>query len=173
MDSKSNFPNNALLKRTKKLALLLICFNLLFGFFGIRLVTVESPDAWEEGDITVTEVRYISSWKQHAWRITDIEGNTYNTYESHIADEILPQSTYHMVWSPNGTRRNIRAVTQGDTVIMDYADSVSVYCERTVWDWLLAILGLAGAITTVVYMITDIRRECANRDSAGGQVNNK
>jgi len=167
MDSKSNFRNNKLLKRTKKLCWLLFGFILLFCWFGIRLATIESPTDWKEGDITVTEVRYVSR-KPQIWRITDTEGNAYKTCESHIADQIFPQSTYHIVWSPDGNLRAIRAVSQGDTIIMDYADSVSFYCERNVWDWLFAILGLAGSITTVVCMFVDIRRMSVNRDSAVG-----
>ncbi len=161
MDSKTTHQNDILVKRTQKRGLLLLGFILLFIWFGIRLVVTESPEEWREADITVADVQHIS-FKPNRWQITDTEGNTYVTDKSNIADQILSQSTYHMVWSPDATC-NIRAVTQGDSVIVDYAHSVSVFCERNIWDWLFACLGLAGSLTTVVCMIVDIRKETVIR----------
>ncbi len=136
--------------------MLLLGFIILFACFGIRLATRESTNDWKEADITIADVQHISR-KPNTWKITDIEGNTYSAHESQITmNQILPQSTYHIVYSPNNN--DIRAITQGDLVIVDYAHSVSVHCERNIWDWILALLGMTGSVATIVCMIIDVRK---------------
>ena len=156
MNSKTTSGNDILVKRTKRRCLLLLGFLLLFGWFGFRLATTESADDWKEADITIADVQNVSR-RISLWNITDTDGNIYSAHGSQtVMDQILPNGTYHIVCSPN---HDIRAITQGDFVIIDYAHSVSVYCERNIWDWLLAFLGLAGTITTIAYMVLDIRKK--------------
>lgn len=158
MDPKNTQQNDMLIKRTKKQAILLLGFILLFAWFGIRLISTESPNEWKEAYITVSNVRHVSLKPNH-WEITDIDGNTYSSDKSDtVMNQILPQNTYHIVYSPD-SHNGIRAISQGDTVIVDYAHSVSVYSERNVWDWLLMFSGIAGSITTITFMIMDIRKK--------------
>ena len=150
--------NDTLINRTKKRCVLLLGFIILFAWFGIRLATVESPEEWKNADIKVADVQRFSR-KPYRWRITDTEGNTYSISEAHIAiNQILPQSIYHIVYSPS-YNNGIRAITHGDTIIVDYAHSISVHSERDIWDWLLAFLGLTGALTTIAYTVIDIRKK--------------
>ena len=161
MDLESTYSKDLLIKRTKKHCLHLLGFIIIFAWFGIRLVTTESPREWEEADITVADIRNVSR-KPNFWHITDTEGNTYSTNESDIViGQILPHSTYHIVYSPN-YNNGIRAIAHGDTIIIDYAHNVAVYCERDIWDWLLTFLGMAGSLTTIVCMVTDIHKERIN-----------
>ena len=161
MDSKSTYQNDALLKRTKKHCLFLLGFIILFTWFGSRLVTTESAKDWKEADITIADVQHVSR-KPNTWKITDTDGNTYSANESDIVmGQILPRSTYHIVYSPN-CNDGIRAITHGDTIIVDYAHSVSVHCERDIWDWILALLGMPGSVATIVCMIIDVRKNITN-----------
>jgi hypothetical protein len=157
MNSKSTNANDMLVKRTKRYCLLLLGFLLLFGWFGIRLATTESAEDWKEADITIADVQHVSR-KHNSWKITDTDGNTYSTHESQdVMAKILPNSTYHIYYTTNDN--DIRAMTQGNSVVVDYAHSVSVHCERNIWDWVLTFLGLAGAIATITYMVIDIRKK--------------
>ena len=157
MDSKSAHQNEALMKRTKKHCLLLLGFLVLFACFGIRLATTESPGKWKEADITVADIRHISRKPNH-WEITDTNGNTYSAYESDtVMQQIVLQGEYRIVYSPDHNN-GIRAITHGNTIIVDYAHSISVRTERNVWDWVLTFLGLAGSLTIVACMVTDIRK---------------
>ena len=157
MIHKSVQQKSMLIKRTKKRCLLLLGFLLLFVWFGIRLVATESPTEWQEADIMVADIQQ-ASLKPNLWQIIDTEGNTYSAYESDaVIEQILPQSTYHIVYSPY-YHNGIRAITQGDTVIVDYVHSVSVHCERNIWDWFLAFLGLTGSLATIVCMVIDMRK---------------
>ena len=161
MDSKSTRQNVALIKRTKIRVWFLLGFIIIFTLFSIRLVTTESPGEWKEAYITVVDIQRVSL-KLNRWQITDTEGNTYTANESHtVMGQILPQSTYHIVYSPYNNN-GIRAITHGDTIIVDYAHSISVHCERDIWDWLLAFLGIAGSLTTIACMVMDIRKERIN-----------
>ena len=158
MESRSRNQKNALVNRTKKRCLLLLGFLVIFAIFGIRLVTTESPEEWKEADITVTAVQHVSL-KPNCWQIKDIEGNTYSANESEaVMGQILPQNTYHIVYSPN-YHNDIRAISHGDTIIVDYAHSISIHSERDIWDLLLALIGLAGSLTTIACMIIDIRKQ--------------
>ena len=155
MNPKGAYQNDMLIKRLRKRGVFLVVFIILFIWFGGRLVTVESPDEWKEADITVADVRQVSL-RFNSWQITDTEGNTYAIHKSKIVmNQILPQNTYHIVCSPD---HHVRAITQGDTIIVDYENSVTVYCERGVWEWSLAFLGIIGSLTTIVYMIMDVRK---------------
>ena len=157
MNLKSTNRNRILVKRTKRSCLLLLGFILLLGWFGMRLVTTESASDWKEADITIADIQYISK-KSNLWKITDTDGNIYSAHESQeIMSKILSNSTYHIFYTVYDNE--IRAMANGDSVVVDYAHSVSVHCERNIWDWSLAFLGLAGAITTIVYMVIDIRRK--------------
>lgn len=161
MDSESIYSKNLLIKRTKKCCLLLLGFILIFAWFGIRLVTAESTREWKEADITVDDIQNISR-KPNCWQITDTAGNTYSANESDIViGQILPHSTYHIVYSPN-YNNGIRAIARGETIIIDYAHNVAVYCERNMWDWILTFLGMAGSLATIMCMITNIRKERIN-----------
>lgn len=157
MASQNAQKNDTLIKYTKKYAILLLGFILLFAWFGIRLISAEAPDEWKEAYITVDDVRHVSL-KPNRWEITDIDGNIYSSSSDAVMNKIHPQSTYHIVYSPN-FHNGIRAISQGDTVILDYAHSVSVYSERNVWDWLLMFLGLAGCVMVMTFMVTDIRKK--------------
>ena len=158
MDSKSTHQNEALIKRTKKRCLLLLGFLILFACFGIRLATTESPEKWKEADITVADIQHISLKPNH-WQITDTNGNTYSVYESDtVMEQIILQSAYHIVYSPNHNN-GIRAITHGNTIIVDYAHSISIHSERNVWDWVLMLLGLVGSLVTIAYMVIDIRKQ--------------
>ena len=162
MDSKSIHPNEALIKRAKKRCLLLLGFLILFVCFGIRLATTESAESWKEADITVADIQHISLKPNH-WQITDTKGNTYSTYESDaVIEQIILQGAYHIVYAPNHNN-SIRAMTHGDTIIVDYAHSISVHSERSVWDWVLMSLGLVGSLTTVICMVIDIRKHINHR----------
>ena len=157
MNSESTNGNDMLVKRTKKCCLILLGFLLLFGWFGIRLATTESTEDWKEADITIADVQHVSR-KHNTWKIIDTDGNTYSAHESQdVMTKILPNSTYHIYYTANDN--NIRAMTQGNSVVVDYAHSVSVHCERNIWDWLLNFLGLAGTIATITYMVIDIRKK--------------
>ena len=157
MNSKSTNGNNMLVKRIKKCCLLLLGFLLVFGLFGIRLATTESANDWKEADITIADVQYISR-KTNLWSITDTDGTIYSAHGSQdVMTKILPDSTYHIYYTANDN--DIRAMTQGNSVVVDYAHSVSVHCERNIWDWLLTFLGLAGTIATITYMVIDIRKK--------------
>ena len=162
MDSKSIHPNEALIKRAKKRCLLLLGFLNLFVCFGIRLATTESAESWKEADITVADIQHISLKPNH-WQITDTKGNTYSAYESDaVIEQVILQGTYHIVYAPNHNN-GIRAMTHGDTIIVDYAHSISVHSERSVWDWVLMSLGLVGSLTTVICMVIDIRKHINHR----------
>ena len=157
MNSKSTNGNDMLVKRTKKCCLILLGFLLLFCWFGIRLTTTESTEDWMEADITIADVQHVSR-KHNIWKIIDTDGNTYFAHESQdVMTKILPNSTYHIYYTANDN--DIRAMTQGNSVVVDYAHSVSVHCERNIWDWLLPFLGLAGTIATITYMVIDIRKK--------------
>lgn len=157
MDSKSRYQNEALIKHTKKLCLLLLGFLILFACFGIRLATTDSPEKWKAADITVADIRHISRKPNH-WQITDTNGNTYSAYESDaVMEQIALQSTYHIMYSPNHNN-GIRAITQGNTIIVDYAHSISIHSERNAWDWGLMSIGLLGALVTIACMVIDIRK---------------
>ena len=157
MNSESTNGNDMLVKRTKKCCLILLGFLLLFGWFGIRLATTESTEDWKEADITIADVQHVSR-KHNTWKIIDTDGNTYSAHESQdVMTKILPNSTYHIYYTANDN--DIRAMTQGNSVVVDYAHSVSVHCERNIWDWLLNFLGLAGTIATITYMVIDIRKK--------------
>ena len=157
MNSKSTNGNDMLVKRTKKCCLILLGFLLLFCWFGIRLTTTESTEDWKEADITIADVQHVSR-KHNTWKIIDADGNTYSAHESQdVMTKILPNSTYHIYYTANDN--DIRAITQGNSVVVDYAHSVSVFCERNIWDWLLTFLGLAGTIATITYMVIDIRKK--------------
>ena len=159
MISKSTNGNDMLVKRTKKCCLILLGFLLLFWWFGIRLATTESPEEWKEADITVADVQHVSR-KHNTWKIIDTDGNTYSAHESQdVMTKILPNSTYHIYYTANDN--DIRAMTQGNSVVVDYAHSVSVYSERSVWDWLLMLVGIAGSVTTITFMIMNIRKNIA------------
>ena len=158
MDSKSTHQNKALIKRTKKCCLLLLGFLILFAYFGIRLATTESPEKWKEADITVADIQHISLKPNH-WQITDTNGNIYSVYESDtVMEQIILQSAYHIVYSPNHNN-GIRAITHGNTIIVDCAHSISIHSERNVWDWALMSLGLVGSLATIACMIIDIRKQ--------------
>lgn len=160
MRSKSTNQNDALIKRTKKRCLLLLGFIVIFGFFGIRLATTESPEEWKEADITVADIRHISL-KPNRWQITDTNGNTYSAYESDtVMEQIILQSAYHIVYSPD---HDIRAITHGNTTIVDYAHSISIHCERNIWDLALMFLGLVGSLTTIACTVIDIRKQIIRR----------
>ncbi|MBQ9747631.1 MAG: hypothetical protein IJV98_02490 [Clostridia bacterium] len=159
MDTKNKQQNTVLIRQTKNYAILLLGFIFLFFWFGIRLVSAESPDEWKEAYITVDDVRYVSG-KHNRWEITDIDGNVYSSYSYTVMSKIHPQNTYHIVYSLK-FHNAIRAISQGDTVILDYAHSVSVYSERSVWDWLLMLVGIAGSVTTITFMIMNIRKNIA------------
>ena len=162
LNPKDVHQNDMLITRVRKWSLLLIVFIILFVWFGIRLVTTESPKEWKTVDITVADVRYVST-RFNRWHITDTKGNTYSAHEPKIVmNQILPQSTYRIVYSPD-SQNGIRAITQGDTVIVDYAHSVAVHCERSVWDWLLAFLGMTGSLTMIVCMVMDVRKAIINK----------
>lgn len=162
MDSKSIYPNEALIKRAKKSCLLLLGFLILFVCFGIRLATTESAESWKEADITVADIQHISLKPNH-WQITDTKGNTYSAYESDaVIEQIILQGAYHIVYAPNHNN-GIRAMTHGDTIIVDYAHSISVHSERSVWDWVLMSLGLVGSLTTVICIVVDIRKHINHR----------
>ena len=157
MNSKSTNGNDMLVKRTQKCCLILLWFLLLFCWFGIRLATTESTEDWKEADITIADVQHVSR-KHNTWKIIDTDGNTYSAHESQdVMTKILPNSTYHIYYTANDN--GIRAMTQGNSVVVDYAHSVSVHCERNIWDWLLTFLGLAGTIATITYMVIDIRKK--------------
>ena len=158
MDSKSTHQNKALIKSTKKRCLLLLGFLILFAYFGIHLATTESPEKWKEADITVADIQHISLKPNH-WQITDTNGNTYSAYESDtVMEQIILQDAYHIVYSPNHNN-GIRAITHGNTIIVDYAHSISIHSERNVWDWVLMSLGLVGSLATVACMVIDIRKQ--------------
>jgi hypothetical protein len=168
MDSKSTSQNEVWMRRTNKHGLLLLGFLMIFAWFGIRLAIMESPAEWKDANITVTDVRHISR-KPNCWQITDTEGNTYSAYESNrVVEKIIPQCTYYIVYSPDN-HNAIRAITYDDTIIVDYAQSISVYCERNIWEWLLAFLGLTGTMTIVVRMLIDIHKKIPRKkmDSTG------
>jgi len=167
MNLETALQNDRLIKRAKRHCLFCLGFLALFTWFGLRLATAESPEEWKAAAITVADVRHISI-RPYLWQILDVEGNAYTIGRSSVVNQILPQRTYQIVYSPNSDN-GIRAVTQGDSVIVDYAQSVSVYCDRDVWDWLLALLGLAGCWTTIARMILDVRREIARRKSAASE----
>ena len=157
MDLSAMHQKDYLMKHTTKRCLILLLFLLLLGSFGIRLAMTESPEDWKEVDVTIADIQHISR-KPNRWQLTDTEGNTYFTSDSYIvANHILPHNTYRIVYAPQ-THNHIRALSQGDIVIIDYAHSVSVHGDRDIWDWLLASIGLAGAVTTIVCMIMDIRK---------------
>ena len=157
MDSKSTHQNEALIKRTKKLCLLLLGFLILFACFGIRLATTESPEKWKVADITVADIRHISRKPNH-WQITDTNGNTYSAYESDaVMEQIILQDAYHIVYFPNHNN-GIRAITHGNTIIVDYANSISIHSERNVWDWGLMSIGLLGSLATIACMVIDTRK---------------
>ena len=157
MTSNNARQNDALVKRTKKRCILLLVFLILFAWFGVRLALTESPDDWISADITVLEVQHISR-KHNLWHITDTKGNTYTANESDAAmDQVLTEGTYHILYSPD-KQNSIRGITQGETVIVDRAHSVTYYCERSIWDWLLAALGIGGTLVTIVCMVTDLRK---------------
>lgn len=154
--------NQLLIKRTKQRCLLLLGFLILFAYFGIRLATTEDPENWKEAYITVSDMQHISR-KPNLWQITDTTGNSYSAYESDaVMDQIIPKGIYHIVYSPDHNN-SIRAVTHGNTIIVDYAHSISIYGERNVWDWVLMSLGLVGALTTIVCMVVDIRKRYKSR----------
>ena len=113
-------------------------------------------------DITVADIQHISLKPNH-WQITDTKGNTYSAYESDaVIEQIILQGAYHIVYAPNHNN-GIRAMTHGDTIIVDYAHSISVHTERSVWDWVLMSLGLVGSLTTVICMVIDIRKHINHR----------
>ena len=150
--------NQLLIKRTKKCCLLLLGFLILFAYFGIRLATTEDPENWKEANITVADIQHISR-KPSLWQITDTTGNSYSAYESDaVMDQIILQGIYHIVYSPDHDN-SIRAITHGNTIIVDYAHSISIYSERNVWDWVLMSLGLVGSLTTIICMVIDIRKQ--------------
>ena len=158
MKSKSTNQNDELIKHTKKRCLLLLGFLAIFALFGIRLATTEDPETWKEADITVADIQHISLKPNH-WQITDTNGNTYSAYESDtVMEQIILQSEYHIVYSPNHNN-GIRAITHGNTIIVDYAHSISIHSERNVWDWALMSLGLVGSLTTIACMVIDIRKQ--------------
>lgn len=167
MMTEESLPNQgeALLKRTKKHAFFLFGFILLVIFFGCYLVTSESPEKWKEADITITEIQYIYG-KSSRWQITDTQGNTYAISSSNKkANQIVPGSTYHVVYSPNA-HHGIRSMTQADLVIVDYEQSVSEYGERGIWVWILFFVGLIGALGTIGRMILNLRRFCKAAQAA-------
>ena len=158
MNEKSDIPNNVLSKKDRSRLRLLFLFLILMIFFGARIVTIESPDNWIEAEVTLTDVRHISR-KPNLWKIADTEGNTYSMYESdEFMEQIHPQTTYQIMYSP-GNNNNIRAMTQGDRVIIDYAHSVSVYCERSIWEWILGSGGFAGGIAMAVSIVLELREK--------------
>ena len=158
MKSKSTNQNDALIKHKKRRCLLLLGFLAIFALFGIRLAITESPEKWKEADITVADIQHISLKPNH-WQITDTNGNTYSAYESDtVMEQIILQSEYHIVYSPNHNN-GIRAITHGNTIIVDYAHSISIHSERNVWDWALMSLGLVGSLTTIACMVIDIRKQ--------------
>ena len=160
MNSNTTRQNDALVKRTKKRCIFLLGFLILFAWFGIRLALTETPDDWRSADITVAEVQHISR-KHNLWRITDTRGNTYTANESDAAmNQVLLEGAYHIVYSPD-KQNSIRGIIQDETVIVDQAHSVTHYCERSIWDWLLAALGIGGALVTIVCMVTDLRKSLA------------
>ena len=159
VDTKNKQQNTVLIRQTKNYAILMLGFLFLFVWFGSRLVSAESPDEWKEAYITVYDVRHVSV-KPNRWEITDIDGNVYSSSSDTVMNKIHPQNTYHIVYSLK-FHNDIRAISQGDTVILDYAHSVSVYSERSVWDWLLMLVGIAGYVTTITFMIMNIRKNIA------------
>ena len=148
--------NDRLVKRTKTCCLLLLGFILLFGWFGIRLVTTENAGDWKEADISIADVQHISK-KPNRWEITDTNGNRYTAHEpQEIMSKVLSKHTYHIFYTVNDN--DIRAMANDDSIVIDYAHSMSVHCERNIWDWLLAFLGLGGAVTIIACMVIDIRK---------------
>ena len=77
-------------------------------------------------------------------------------------EQIILQGAYHIVYSPNHNN-GIRAITHGNTIIVDYAHSISIHSGRNVWDWVLMSLGLVGSLTTIARMVIDIRKQIIHR----------
>lgn len=156
MDERSDIPASRLSRRDRN-RLRLLCLSLiLMIFFGLRLVNIESPENWIASEVTLTDIRHISR-KPNLWKITDTEGNTYSMDKSdEFMEQIHPQTTYQIMYSP-GSNNRIRAMTQGDRVIIDYAHSVSVFCERSIWEWILGLGGFAGGITMTVSTVLGLR----------------
>ncbi len=136
-------------------ALLMASLVFLVVFFG----TEPPPDMWKTDEITITDIQYrgrprsMARYTSPGYEITDQNGNLYWSGSELTWEQI--GETYTIKYYDRGSYRRLRAVSQGDLVIISEADRIALWKQ----DFPAYIIMQLASLAFMIHMIRCMRRD--------------
>lgn len=138
------------LRSTKRSSVILCLCALILALCLPSVAVIESEDEWEERTIRIKEVS-VRKAKSPSYYIVDSDGIEYQlSYPNERIHLVVPGEQFEVVI--HASNNGIRAMAQGEKIIVDYEDSVSTYTQRDIWVWAFLFVGIIG----YVWSLTDI-----------------
>ena len=141
---------------------LLLFFAVSLLSFGTLFLLDPPPQTWGSEQITVMEMQwkdrptFLSEYRDPGYTLTDQNGNLYWIDED--INGLRVGETYSIRYIKGVLYRFFRSVNQGDTIIIDYENSVAQW-KQDVKSWtfvlLIFLLSFAGTLRSIKKMLSD------------------
>lgn len=116
-----------------KSSVFILLFMAIIAFILI-LSSTENPEHWVEKDIVVSDISTVTGGTFY-YQITDTTGATYSIDQSNKnVQKLVPGERYHIIHASIHWNR-IKYMSDGNTVYVDYEESVDAHLARTIVGW--------------------------------------